>query len=199
MGLCPAIFDEYGSFAEVSQLSLFQLARSANVPIIIAMQGRGFLDSQDKTFGDNVLGNCWHHIYGDVRDTATREFAADMSATIMSKLTTEAEGYSTGSGYSSATTGMVTTDNDGFSATKSYREDRETLIQPNDFADLDKGDAIMVGKSGTYRMRLPLVVVNGKVPGWDDMHLVRCRGKHKVGSGLWDELSRINKALVEGM
>lgn len=43
--MCPAIFDEYPSFMDESHVQLFQLARSANVPIIIAFQGVGFLEN----------------------------------------------------------------------------------------------------------------------------------------------------------
>lgn len=71
--MCPAIFDEYPSFMDEQQVQLFQLARSANVPIIIAFQGVGFLENISPAFVEMVLGNCWTHVYCDIRDAKTRE------------------------------------------------------------------------------------------------------------------------------
>mgnify|MGYP002041091811 FL=1 len=82
--MCPAIFDEYPSFMDESQVQLFQLARSANVPIIIAFQGVGFLENISPAFVEMVLGNCWHHLYCDIRDTKTREFAVKLAGSVLS-------------------------------------------------------------------------------------------------------------------
>tara|TARA_R110002124_G_scaffold128157_23_gene288777 strand:+ start:7193 stop:8920 length:1728 start_codon:yes stop_codon:yes gene_type:complete len=196
LALCPAIFDEWPSFMDESQVQLFQLARSANVPIIIAMQGVGFLETISPAFVENVLGNCWHHIYCDVRDTKTREFAVKLAGKILNKLESTAEGTSTGASHASEQGGLVGNQSDGNSTSKTYKAQREELIQAEDFSTLDQGDAIVVGKSGTHRLRMPLI--RNKFPSvhFNQMRLVRRKPKAHTGSYAWDEYTKRNKQIL---
>jgi len=183
----PIILDEYGSFNDITQLDLFQLARSAWVPLIIALQGKGFFDDSNKNFAENALGQCQTHLYGDVRDQQTREFASYMSGTMVEKLIQEGYGSNFASTAGSESTGMVTTDSTGLSYTKGYKEQRDTLIQPDDFLDLDKGDAIMVGSTGVSKVRMPLTVTQYPTYHWHEMHLTRhTKTETRPGLRLWD-------------
>lgn len=187
MVMCPALFDEYGSFSDASQINLFQLARSANVPIIIAMQGMGFLEEAgDKAFAENVMGNCWHHIYSDIKGE-TRQFAIDSAGTLIARLMQGGMAENIGSSQGSESSGLLTQDSEGTSISSGYREQRETLLQPDDFTDLDEGDAIMVGKSGVYRVRLPLVKLSTSPPHWNDMKLTRHPVTGRPGIKLWEK------------
>jgi hypothetical protein len=186
--MCPVLCDEYGSFVHEKQLNLFQLARSAWVPILIAMQGKGFIESKKNlAFAENVMGQCWHHIYGDVRDQKTREFAIAMAGTILNKLMQDSEGESFGESMGSESSGLLTKDSEGRSTSSGTKETRETMIQVEDFADLDEGDAFMIGKSGNYRIRLPLVKLSQKPPHWDEMTLVRHPKHTRPGIHLWEK------------
>ncbi|MGK7051711.1 TraM recognition domain-containing protein [Pseudomonas aeruginosa] len=146
--MCPAIFDEYPSFMDESQVSLFQLARSANVPIIIAFQGVGFLQNISPAFVEMVLGNCWTHLYCDIRDAQTREFAVKLAGTMIKRFVQESSGSSTGQSYASEQSGLYTNDSEGASSSTGYKATREDILQPEDFASLDQGDGIIVAKSG---------------------------------------------------
>ena len=194
--MCPAIFDEYPSFMDISQVILFQLARSANVPIIIAFQGVSFLAKVSPEFVEMVLGNCWHHLYCDVKDAKTREFAVALAGTIMTKLESSAEGVSTGASHASENAGLVSNQSDGISASVTTKAQREELIQPEDFATLDQGDGIMVGKSGTYRVRMPLVRNTFPNVHFSQMRLSRRQPRSRAGVYAWDEFTKRNKALM---
>ncbi|KAF0253443.1 type IV secretory system conjugative DNA transfer family protein [Pseudomonas putida] len=193
--MCPAIFDEYPSFMDESQVQLFQLARSANVPIIIAFQGVGFLENISPAFVEMVLGNCWHHLYCDIRDTKTREFAVKLAGSVITKMESTAEGLSIGESHASDESGLVANQSGGESASVSTKSQREEMIQPEDFATLDQGDGIIVGKSGTYRVRMPLVRNTFPNVQFKDMKLVRRRPRGRPGIYAWDEFTRKNKEL----
>lgn len=193
--MCPAIFDEYPSFMDESHVQLFQLARSANVPIIIAFQGVGFLENISPAFVEMVLGNCWHHLYCDIRDTKSREFAAKLAGTAITRMESTAEGQSIGESHASDESGLVANQSGGESVSISTKSQREDMIQPEDFATLDQGDGIMVGKSGTYRIRMPLVRNTFPNVQFKDMKLVRRRPRGRPGIYAWDEFTRRNKAI----
>ncbi|KKN96210.1 hypothetical protein LCGC14_0171400 [marine sediment metagenome] len=196
LAMCPAIFDEYPSFMDETQVQLFQLARSANVPIIIAFQGIGFLKNVSESFVEMVLGNCWHHIYCDIRDSSTRKLAAELAGNILTQMENYADGTSTGASHASSEAGVLGTVNDGHSSTTTTRAEREELIQPEDFATLDQGDAIMVGKSGTYRLRMPMVRNKFPTVHFGNMRLVRRKPKSRPGIYAWDEFTKRNKRVL---
>lgn len=193
--MCPAIFDEYPSFMDESHVLLFQLARSANVPIIIAFQGVGFLENISPAFVEMVLGNCWHHLYCDIRDTKSRELAVKLAGTAITRMESTAEGQSIGESHASDESGLVANQSGGESVSISTKSQREDMIQPEDFATLDQGDGIMVGKSGTYRIRMPLVRNTFPNVQFKDMKLVRRRPRGRPGIYAWDEFTRRNKAI----
>lgn len=195
LSMCPAIFDEYPSFMDASQVQLFQLARSANVPIIIAFQGVGFLENISPSFVEMVLGNCWHHLYCDIRDTKTREFAVKLAGSVITKMESTAEGSSIGASHASNEAGLVANQSDGESASVSTKSQREELIQAEDFATLDQGDGIIVGKSGTYRVRMPIVRNTFPNVPFAEMQLVRRRPRGRPGIYAWDEFTRKNKEM----
>lgn len=195
---CPLICDEYGSFADLTHIDFFQLARSANVPCLIMMQGKGFLDVIDENFSNNVLGNCWHHIYFDVRDIKTREYAAALAGTHMTRLRSVTVGESAGVSLSSEESGLLTNDSESRSQSDSWREQKEELIQPDDFISMDEGDAIMVGKSGVYRLRMPLVEVPSP-PHWNEMQLVRRHKIPKKGVDVWSRRVKSAESSLQGI
>ena len=197
---CPVLLDEYGSFKDATQINLFQLARSANVPMIIAMQGKGFLEAgKDKAFAENVMGNCWHHIYSDVRDTNTRDFACTMAGSLVYRLNQESVGESSGESKSSDSTGVTTDDSQSRSFSTGFKESRDNLLRHEDFASLDKGDALIVGKSGVHRLRLPLMKMNKPPAEWSEMILVKHPKKGRPGIGLFDKYADRCIALIEDL
>lgn len=194
--MCPAIFDEYPSFMDESQTNLFQLARSANVPIIIAFQGIGFLARIDPTFVENVLGNCWTHVYCDIRDSKTRKFAIELAGTMVKQFESETSGASSGTSYGSDQSGALTNDSESQSISSGYKATREEILQPEDFSTLDQGDGIIVAKSGTYRVRMPLVRNNFRSPHFSEMRLVKRPSRARPGIHAWDRLYEKNKRML---
>ncbi|WP_409286782.1 type IV secretory system conjugative DNA transfer family protein [Pseudomonas guariconensis] len=196
--ICPAIFDEYGSFADESQITLFQLARSANVPIIIAFQGVGFLQQRSAPFVEMVLGNCWTQIYCDIRDAETRAFACKLAGTTIRKYEQESEGSSTGASHSSEQSGLIANENVGSSTSIGTKATREDLLQPDDFQTLDEGDGVIVAKSGTYRVRMPIVRNNFAATHFRDMKLCRRQSRGRVGIHAWDKFTKRNREILLG-
>jgi hypothetical protein len=196
LNICPAIFDEYPSFMDEGQIELFKMARSANVPIIIAFQGVGFLQNLSPAFVEMVLGNCWTHIYADNRDAETRKFAIRLAGTMIKRFQSETSGASSGLSYGSDQSGMLTNDSESQSHSSGYKATREDLLQPEDFATLDQGDAIIVAKSGTYRARMPLVRNTFRTPHFSEMRLIKRPNRGRRGIHAWDRLYEKNKRLL---
>jgi hypothetical protein len=195
--ICPVILDEYGSFMDESQITLFQLARSANVPIIIAFQGIGFLQTLSKEFADKVLGNCWTHIYCDVKDGATREFAIKLAGTTLRSFEQTTEAKSKGTSLSTEQSGLITNDNEGTSESVGAKATREDLLQPEDFQTLDQGDAIVVAKSGTYRLRMPIVRNTFPNVHFSNMQLTKRHRRGREGVGAWAAFTAKNRRLLQ--
>lgn len=195
--ICPAIFDEYPSFMDEGQVSLFQLARSANVPIIIAFQGVGFLQNISPAFVEMVLGNCWTHVYCDIRDAATREFACKLAGTVITNYEQESEGVSIGSSHSTEQSGVIANESAGTSKSTGTKATREDLLQPDDFQTLDQGDGIIIAKSGTYRVRMPMVRNTFLNVHFSKMELTRRHTRGRAGVNAWAQFSEENRRILQ--
>lgn len=179
--------DEYGSFADETHEELFMAARGAGISMICSVQGRGFLDKIGKEFTANILTNAWNHVYLDVRDPDTRETAIKLAGTVINQFRQKNMGSSFGSNYRNWESGLLRTEAHGQTMSDGYREMREDLLNPEDFA-MDPGDAILIGKHGTYRLRLPRVRFESDVPSLDAITLPRYERAAKPGLNLATKL-----------
>lgn len=164
--------DEYPSFADETHIELWQQARSANVSLWPTVQGKGFMDRVAPFFGDNLGTNNWHHLYFDIRDPKSREYAAKLAGTTIRSFRSESTGETFAYSRENTQTGAKRQENLGRSRSSSTREMREDLLQPDDFA-MDAGNAILVAKRGVYRMVLPIVEFDVPVPTLDEISLAR--------------------------
>lgn len=180
-----AFLDEYPSFKAEFHEKLWQLARSANVAMCLSAQGYNFIANESETFAKNILANCWSHLYYDVRDKDTRELAQGLSQTVINLFEQNSEGENIGHSQSSERSGIVGQMSSGRSYSKGYKATREELLQPDDWV-LEEGDAIMVGKSATYRMRLPMIDWKKPMYDWSDMELEHWEEK-AGGLNLWEK------------
>ncbi|MEE8058134.1 MAG: type IV secretory system conjugative DNA transfer family protein [Pseudomonadales bacterium] len=184
---CPISIDEYPSIAHGADIGIFQLSRSANCPMQIFFQGKSFLNEVGREFATSVLSQCWHHIYGDVRDPETRKFASEISPTIIRQIEQTSTGSSFGMSHGSETSGVIAQETDGQSVSRGTKELRETLLQPDDFEHLEQGDAILVGTTGTYRIRLGLIHDIGTRPAWKNFELLYPEPRRGFGINLWEQ------------
>lgn len=180
-----AFLDEYPSFKAEFHEKLWQLARSANVSMCLSAQGYNFLANESESFAKNILANCWHHIYYDVRDSDTRKLAQELSQTVINMFAQDSESETTGHSQSSETSGLIGQMSTGVSTSTGFKATREELLQPDDWI-LEEGDAIMVGKTATLRMRLPLIDWKNPMLDWEDMELEHW-DESTGGLGLWDK------------
>lgn len=173
-----AFLDEYPSFADETHLELFQQARSANISLWVATQGIGFMSKVAPFFAENLAGNCWHHLYFDIRDPKSREFAAKLAGTTVRRYRAESEAENYGYSHENVQTGARRMESRGRSVSAGTREMVEDLITANDF-EMDEGNAILLAKRGVYRMVLPMVEIRRPLPRLNEIRLVRF-DKHQV-------------------
>lgn len=179
-----AFFDEYPSFKAEFHEKLWQLARSANVSLNMSAQGYSFLANESEYFAKNILANCWNHFFYDVRDPETREIAAKLAGTVIRLFEQTSEGSSSSRSASSEKSGIISQESQGTSFSKGHKATREDLLQPEDFF-LEEGDAILIGKSESYRLRLPIVDFKDPAPAWSDIHLPKYIKGSRSGINLW--------------
>lgn len=180
-----AFLDEYPSFKAEFHEKLWQLVRSANVALVLSAQGYNFLANQSETFAKNILANCWNHLFYDVRDQETRQLAKDLSQTVINLFAQDSESESYGHSQSSERSGVIGNISTGGGRSTGYKATREELVQQDDMI-LEEGDGILVGKSATYRMRLPIIDWKRPMLDWKDMELEHWDDKGH-GLNLWDK------------
>lgn len=179
------MMDEYGSIADSSHTELWAQARGANVGLMAAVQGRGFLDQIDKTFTNNLITNAWTHMYFSQQDAESQQLAAKLAGTVVNRMATESVSTSFGKSFANSETGMLNDESHGKSSSIGFREDREDKILPEDF-QLTEGEALMVSKFGTFRMFLPNGVFTVPVPpiGHESVNLPRYKQPDVPGYNL---------------
>jgi intracellular multiplication protein IcmO len=181
--------DEYPSFADESHTELWQQARSANISLWPAIQGKGFMDRVAPFFGDNLATNNWHQFYFDIRDPRTREFATKLAGTTIRKFRSTSDSESFGYSRENTKTGAIRNESLGKGKSSSVREQREDLLQPDDFV-MDPGNAIFVAKRGTYRVVLPIVEFASRIPTLDEIALPRFEKPNVQGLNLMRDRQR---------
>lgn len=176
----PALvfMDEYGSSADEADLELFQMGRSANVPIVVAVQGRGFLDSVNQQFVSKLLDATATHIFLRVSSEETRSTATALAGSTITRFAQDSDARNFGRSYSNYETGLLHDESHGRSVSMGSKEAREELIQPEDF-NMERGDAILINAGGAHKMRLPLVKITGAPHSSSDVWLPRF-ARHQV-------------------
>lgn len=183
-----AFLDEYPSFADETHLELFQQARSANITLWPAVQGHGFMAKVAPYFGDNLATNCWHHIYFDIRDPNSRDYALKLAGKTVRRYKTESDSENFGYSHENIQTGAKRMESRGRSRSVGTREMIEDLLSPNDFV-MDAGNAIMVAKSGVYRLVLPMVKFTRPPPALSEIQLARFDKQQIPGLNLITQLT----------
>jgi hypothetical protein len=188
----PIWLDEYASFKNDSHKKLFQLARSANIGLIIGVQGKNFLSDgpEGETFAKNVLANCWNHVFYDIRDD-TRKFAAEMAGTIIREMEQSSDSETRGHGYDKSQGNIVGNISTGKSKSTGTKQTREDQIQPEDLM-LDAGDALWVGKYETYRVRLPFVNFKSPKPDLNQefIYFEKFKTENVKDLGLFEKMAK---------
>jgi intracellular multiplication protein IcmO len=191
--------DEYPSIADESHQELWQLVRDANIAMLLSVQGKGFLDVVDPTFTARILTNCASHLYFDTRDPDTREFAAKLAGSVVRSFSQDSEGESSASSQKNFETGALVTENDGFSVSRGSKEMREDLLQPEHFAELEPGDAILLSKFGNYRVRLPIVEFAEVPTDIDEINLPFFEKPKRYGLNLIKHIVKNDAGLIDAL
>lgn len=193
----PLFLDEYRGMRDPRHINMWQLFRSVNVPIWVNVQNASMLeDPTDASFSTSVIGNSDTLITGRAKDKATRELIADAAGEFIEKLRTETVSMSSSAGASSDASGFVTQDNAGLSQSDGYRENKDTLVSPEDLRELEDGQFIIISREGVYRVIGPMTVT-AAIPKWSELNLVRFRKKQTNVHGIYENyVNKLKKELL---
>lgn len=183
----PVWLDEYASFKHLDHKELFQLARSANISLSISIQDINQLKLESQEFAKIVLGQCWTNVFFDIADQDSRDIAYSMAGTVIREFEQKTEATNEGKSGDSTESGAIHhTWSQGKSISSGTKAMREELLQPDDLM-LDAGDAIVIGKNETYKVRMPFVMFDGEPIDLHSENLVRFDRKTGKGMNLYEK------------
>lgn len=183
----PVWLDEYASFKHIDHKELFQLARSANISLAISIQDINQLKLESDEFAKIVLGQCWTNVFFDIADQDSRDIAYSMAGTVIREFEQKTEATNQGQSGDSTESGAIHhTWSQGRSVSSGTKAMREELLQPEDLM-LDAGDAIVIGKNETYKVRMPFVMFDGDPLDLHAENLVRFDKHNGRGMGLYEK------------
>ena len=181
-----AFLDEYPSFADPDHIELWQQARSANVSLWPAVQGKGFMSKVAPFFFENLVSNCWHQVFFDIRDPDSRDHATRLAGQMRRRYRQDTHSENFSSSASNASTGAIRDESRSHGVSSGTREQLEDIIQAGDFS-MSEGNAIILGKHSTLRMVLPMVRFERDVPRLEQIKFSRQERHNVNGLNLMSE------------
>lgn len=193
----PIVLEEYGSFKDASHQELWQLARTANMCLVMAIQGRGFLDDESEVFGNNLLSNSWNQLFLYSNDPSTQEHCAKIAGTTVRRYKQASTGKNISQSAKAYEVGGLVTEVMADTISDGFKEMPEDLIRAEDFSYMDKGDAILVGVKGVYRMRLPILKFESEPPTLEKLSMQAIERPNRQGLDLSGKSYRRSKNVRE--
>lgn len=200
--LVPSLvfLDEHAMYFDPeAQIPLFIQARSAKVGLCSLVQSKSFLDEQSKESAAQLVANCWHKIIFGTQEAGDREAFMKMAPTVMTQLATDSESDNFSTSHKNYQPGTLRDESSGKSVSRGYREQREELLQPEDF-DLDYGESIMVGRFGVFRFQHPMLEIDDEdlVP-LNEMKISRWNQPKVKGMNLMEASFRKGRSILESV
>lgn len=165
------LMDEFASYAIPSLDTLFQQARSANICLFPFVQTVASLTNKDKglseEFKGSILGNTWTKIVMQLTEPESREDMSKVAGEALKqqKSVSFSENLSFAKGSEDAS--MLAATGRGRGMSESISMQYEAIIRPEDFGNLDLGEAFVISKLGTFKVRIPEVVLSKDDEGLD--------------------------------
>lgn len=155
------LMDEFSSYAMPSLAPLFEQARSANVCLFPFIQTISSLTDKQNglspDFAAKIIGNTWNKISFVLQDPESCEVMSSVAGEMLKEQVSESfgENMSFASGEDDA--GMLRTGGRGRNYGRSVSMKYDAIVRPEDFRNLDTGEAIFIGRQDVLKLRVPHV------------------------------------------
>lgn len=158
------LMDEFSSYAQPSLAPVFEQARSSNISLFPFIQTISSLTDKERglspEFAAKIIGNTWNKISFVLQDPESCEQMSKVAGESLQESISESigEGLSLASGDDDVN--PLRTGGRSRSHSKSISMGYDAIVRPEDFRNLQDGEAIFIGRSDVYKIKVPLVTLN---------------------------------------
>ena len=177
-----ALMDEFSSYAQPSLAPVFEQARSSNICLFPFIQTYSSLkDSSNglsEDFAAKIFGNTWNKISFLLQESESCEVMSKAAGDSLQESVSESfgENLSFASGDDDAS--ALRTGSRGRSFGKSVSYSYDSIVRPEDFRNLQDGEAIYIGRNSVMKLQVPLVSLDNSNKNLD---FPRFRMPHRQG------------------
>ncbi len=155
------LMDEFSSYAMPSLAALFEQARSANVCLFPFIQTISSLSDKEnglsQDFASKILGNTWNKISFVLQDPESCEVMSRVAGESLQESVSESFGDSMSFAGGEDDASVLRTGGRGRSYGRSVSHSYEAIVRPEDFKNLDTGEAVFIGRQDVMKLKVPLV------------------------------------------
>ena len=177
------LMDEFSSYAMPSLAPLFEQARSSNVSLFPFIQTISSLTDKERglstDFAAKILGNTWNKISFVLQDPESCKVMSEVAGEVLKENISESFGDSMSFSSGEDDASILRTGGRGRSYGKSVSLKYDSIVRPEDFRNLETGEAIFIGRQDVMRLNVPLVELNN-----DDKNLDFPRFRMPARQGL---------------
>lgn len=179
------LMDEFSSYAMPSLAPVFEQARSSNICMFPFIQTYSSLTDKARGLGEEfaakILGNTWNKISFLLQEPESCEMMSRVAGETLKESVSESisENMSFQSGDDDAS--VLRTGSRGRGYGKSISLTYDAIVRPEDFRNLNDGEAIYIGRSEVLKLQVPLVHLNREDK---EIDMPRFRMPHRQGIGI---------------
>jgi hypothetical protein len=155
------LMDEFSSYAMPSLAPLFEQARSANICLFPFIQTISSLTDKERGLSDDfaakILGNTWNKISFVLQDPESCEVMSKIAGEMEKQQVSESFGESLSFASGDDDASVLRTGGRGRSFGKSVSMKYDAVVRPEDFRNLETGEAIYIGRQDVLKLIVPHV------------------------------------------
>jgi len=165
--------------------ALFEQARSANVCLFPFIQTVSSLSDKENglspDFASKILGNTWNKISFVLQDPESCEVMSKVAGESLQESVSESFGDSMSFASGDDDASILRTGGRGRSYGRSVSYSYDAIVRPEDFKNLETGEAIFMGRQDVMKLKVPLVKLDNSDKNLD---FPRFRLPQRQGLGL---------------
>lgn len=156
-----ALLDEFSSYAMPSFDTLFEQARSAQVCLFPFIQTISSLKDKERGLSDDfcnkILGNTWNKISFVLQDPESCEVMSTIAGEQLKEKVSKGSSNTISFAGGDDDASLLRTGGRGSGVTTTTTMDYDAIVRPEDFRNLETGEAIFIGRSDVLKMKVPYV------------------------------------------
>lgn len=158
------LMDEFSSYAMPSLAPVFEQARSSNICLFPFIQTYSSLTDKGNGLSDDfaakIFGNTWNKISFLLQEPESCEVMSKVAGEMLKEVVSESFGENLSFQAGDDDASALRTGGRGRSFGKSISHKHDFIVRPEDFRNLNDGEAIFMGRGVVMKLQVPLVHLN---------------------------------------